>query len=102
MTYYLGFTFPKKFKAIAPFAGYLKKLEQRGDVFLSPDAARHIPVFILHGKTDNVVNISESLYAKDRLSEFGYRVKFREISGLGHEYPDYVNWIIIDWFERLQ
>ncbi|MCF7908495.1 MAG: dienelactone hydrolase family protein [Candidatus Omnitrophica bacterium] len=102
MTYYLGLKFPEKFRAIAPFSGRLRNMEQEGFIRLSRDKKQQLPVFILHGKTDNILNISEAVYAKERLASFGYDVKLRELSGLGHEYPAYINWIIINWFEKLK
>jgi len=101
MTYYLGLKFPEKFRAIAPFSGRIRSMEQQGHLFLTRDPAKQIPVLILHGKNDNILNISEAIYAKQRLLEFGYEVKLRQLSGLDHEYPAYVNWIIINWFEKM-
>jgi len=100
MAYYLGLNYPEKFRAIAPFAGYLKKLELNGNINLSREENKHIPILILHGTTDNTVNIKEGLYAKERLEQFGYKVKLWQIGGLSHEYPSSASWIIINWFEK--
>jgi predicted peptidase len=100
MTYYLGLTYPEKFRAIAPFGGYLKKLESRGDISLSRRENKHIPVFILHGANDNVVSIKEALYAEERLKEFGYKVRLWQIGGLNHEYSADASRLMVNWFEK--
>jgi predicted esterase len=101
MTYYMGLNYPEKFCGLAPFSGYLKRLEEENNVFLSREITKHIPVLIVHGKNDNVVNIGEAIYASERLKQFGYDVFLRELGGLDHEYPSYVSWIIINWFEKI-
>lgn len=100
MTYYLGLNYPEKFRAIAPFAGYLKKIELNGEVSLSREESKHIPVFILHGAIDSVVNIKEALYAEERLKQFGYKVRLWQISGLNHEYTPDASRLIVNWFEK--
>jgi poly(3-hydroxybutyrate) depolymerase len=100
MTYYLGLNYPEKFCAIAPFAGYLRKLEFNGTVNLSCQESRHIPILILHGANDITVNIKESLYAEERLKQLGYQVHLWKIGGLSHEYPPDASWIMINWFEK--
>ncbi len=98
-TYYLGLSNPDKFRAIAAFAGSFKCLKS---VPLSKDSEKHIPVLILHGSRDNVVDISESEYAQQQLKDYGYQVKFIELKGEKHNYPAYVSWAIINWFEKLE
>ncbi|MBU1112576.1 MAG: prolyl oligopeptidase family serine peptidase [Candidatus Omnitrophica bacterium] len=96
-TYYLGLNYPERFKAIAPFAGPFTWI--RNDLFLSYDQPRQIPVLILQGVLDSVVNLEEARIAKQTLESFGYPVKLRELGGLNHEYPFHVSWIIVNWFE---
>ena len=96
-TYYLGLNYPEKFRAIAPFGGPFTWI--RNDLVLSYDKARQIPVLILQGVLDNVVNIEEARVAQKTLESFGYPVKLREIGGLNHEYPNHISWIIVNWFE---
>ncbi|MEI8348678.1 MAG: PHB depolymerase family esterase [Candidatus Omnitrophota bacterium] len=102
MAYYLGLNYPQKFRAIAPFAGPFKQKEIDGRIDMSSDQSRHIPVLILHGKNDNTLDFSESVYAKERLGKFGYEVKLRELGGIGHEYPPEASWIIINWFDKMK
>jgi len=99
-TYYLGLNYPEKFRAIAPFAGPFTWI--RNDVVLSYDKSRQIPVFILQGVSDNVVNVEEARIAQKTLESFGYPVKLRELGGLNHEYPAHISWIIVNWFENNQ
>jgi predicted esterase len=102
MTYYLGLNYPQQFCAIAPFAGYLRKLELKGAVNLSHQETRHIPILILHGANDSTVDIKESLYAEKQLSQFGYEARLWKIGGLSHEYPPEASWIMINWFEKIE
>ncbi|GEM_PF-1874946 len=101
MSYVVGLNNPDKIRAIAAFAGPFKELEIDRGVFLTR-RQRRIPVLILHGSQDHTISIDASKYAKKRLKEFGYEVTFRDLRGVGHEYPDYVSWIIINWFEKLR
>lgn len=100
LVYYMGLNYPDKFRAIAAFAGPLRGPEQDVKIDISPDANRHIPVLILHGTLDGTLDISESIYARDKLLTNGYTVKFRELGGVGHEYPAHASWIMIDFFEK--
>lgn len=100
-SYYLGFTYPDIFAASAPFAGSLKWVISQAGVNLSK-VRKQIPIFILHGNRDKVVDISESIYAKKRLEKFGYEVKFMELKGEQHNYPAYISWAIINWFEKIK
>ena len=96
-TYYLGLNYPEKFRAIAPFAGPFTWI--KNDVVLSYDKVRQIPVLILQGVSDSVVNVEEARIAHKTLESFGYSVKLRELGGLNHEYPSHASWIIINWFD---
>jgi len=97
-TYYLGLNYPDKFRAIAPFAGPFTWI--KNDVVLSYDKARQIPVLIVQGASDNVVNVEEGRIAEKTLKSFGYPVKLREMGGLNHEYPVHASWIIINWLDN--
>ncbi len=99
-TYHLGVNYPDVFKAMAPFAGSLKRL--LGDSINLNYASQPIPVLIVHGTNDNVVDISESYFAKEELEKYGYKVKLREIGGLNHEYQYNISWPIIQWFEKIK
>ncbi|MDD5070142.1 MAG: PHB depolymerase family esterase [Candidatus Omnitrophica bacterium] len=102
LTYCLGLNNYEVFRAIAPFSGPFKTLEEDGVVSLSNSPTKHIPVLIVHGIDDNLLSIGYSDYAYKRLLEFGYDVSIRRINGLGHEYKDNVNPIIINWFEKFK
>lgn len=99
-SYYLGLNNPDKFRAIAVFAGSLKRLGN--NVHLSRNPEKQIPVFILHGNCDNVLDISESQYAKKQLEGLGYEVNFMELKGEQHNYPPHISWAIINWFEKVK
>ena len=99
-TYYLGIRHPDVFTAMAPVAGSLKRL--LGNGLSLEDIKQPIPVFIVHGTADSMVDISESYFAKEELVKRGYTVKFHEVGGLSHEYPMNLCWPIAQWFDRMK
>jgi len=99
ISYYLGIKYPDVFSAMAPFSGSLKWLLRNNEVNLN-NITQPISVFIVHGTADSTIDISESYFAKDELVKHGYTVKFQEIGGLSHEYPNNISWPIAQWFDR--
>jgi poly(3-hydroxybutyrate) depolymerase len=97
--YYLGLNHPDRFRAVAAFAGSLRKLGS--SVRLSVVPHEQIPVFIIHGSKDEVVDMSEGEYSKKELQDAGYQVKFMELKGEKHDYPARVSWSIINWFDKV-
>ena len=100
LTYYLGLTYAGSFKAMAPFAGSLTQV--LGVNVSIPSEGKLIPTLILHGKFDHVTEIGESFNARDKLRNNKYPVVLKELDGVGHEYPEKVSWIIIQWFENIR
>lgn len=97
--YHLGLNYPKVFTALAPIAGSLRRLMEYGlDISRK---SKKIPVFIMHGTADSMIDIKESYFARDELIKYGYIVKFQELGGLSHEYKVDMSWPIAQWFERL-
>jgi len=99
-SYYLGLNNPDLFAAIAPFAGPFRALGN--DIRLSKKPDEQIPVFIIHGNRDNMVDISESEYAKSKLEKYGYTVKYMELKGEQHNYSKHISWAIANWFEKIK
>lgn len=96
--YYLGLAYPEIFSASAPFAGSLKWLISKGRLNLKA-VKKKIPIYIFHGSSDIMVKIEESYFARDELAKYGFNATLKEIKGLDHQYPSYVTWQIIRWFE---
>jgi pimeloyl-ACP methyl ester carboxylesterase len=45
---------------------------------------RHTPVMIIHGSSDQIVNVAQSRALNQSLSLLGYTVKYIEVPGVGH------------------
>lgn len=97
--YYFGITYPQIFAASAPFAGSLKWLIRESGLDLKA-TKKKIPIYIVHGTNDITVKVEEGYFARDELFKYGFKVVLKEIGGLDHQYPPYVSWPIIKWFDR--
>lgn len=96
---YLGLSYPETFAATAPFSSSLKWLMREAG--LKPEnITQKIPVCLVHGTNDITIDISESYFAQQELLKYGFKAVIKEISGLDHQYPSYVSWTIIKWFNR--
>ncbi len=95
---YFAVNYPQKFKAAAAFAGSLRWLENSKQITL--DSWGKIPIMIIQGDEDGTIPLAEGVYASDKLMSFGYKVKYKELFGVTHWYPDFVSELIMDWFEE--
>lgn len=78
MTYMAGLHAPERFSALAPFSGWLDL------TVLTPEeieAASGLPVRIVHGEQDRVVEYSSSLFADSLLSAEGFDVRLTTFQG---------------------
>jgi predicted esterase len=128
-TWYLGATYPDRFAAIAPSAGYMNLLRYRNrfapvsgknwnaDLLRASNAGQTdslasnyagLGVYILHGGADDVVPPQESRYADTLLAGFHRDYVYHEEPGQGHWWDlsdeagaDCVDWPpIFDFFAR--
>lgn len=78
MTYLTGLHAPERFAALAPFSGWL-------DVSLLTEeeirSASGVPVRIVHGEQDRVVDYQSALFADSLLSAEGYDVELMDFQG---------------------
>ncbi len=121
----LGVTFPDRFGAIAPSAGWIsfwsyagaertengdavQRLLQRagnpGDTLALETNYLHYGVYILHGDKDDNVPVSEARTMKEHLSRFHHDFMYHEQPGAGHWWGNAcVDWPpIFDFFARHQ
>lgn len=121
----LGVTFPDRFAAIAPSAGWisfrsygggrrsaasndLERLLERaatpGDTLTLASNYLHYGVYVLHGDADDNVPVSEARKMKEVLSEFHRDFVYHEQPGAGHWWGNQcVDWPpIFDFFGRHQ
>ena len=114
-TWYLGATYPDKFAAIAPCAGYPDLLnyatrttanEERGEMSLMFSRAgntsrtlkiarnyMHHGVFVYHGDADPTVSVEQARLMRQKLGEFHPDFTYYEYPGGTHWYGD----ISMDW-----
>ncbi|OPL19963.1 MAG: hypothetical protein AVO35_00460 [Candidatus Aegiribacteria sp. MLS_C] len=78
MTYLAGLHAPQRFRAVAPFSGWLDMSVVSEEELA---AASGVPVRIVHGEQDRVVDYGSALFADSVLSEAGYDVEFRTFQG---------------------
>jgi len=83
MTYNTGLTYPGKFSGLICFGGWLES-----DMFADEQyaAASGLPVYIVQGNADQLVEPQAAYDARDTLIEHGFTVEFVEFDG-GHEMP---------------
>jgi phospholipase/carboxylesterase len=82
MAYLTGLSSPERFAGIAPFAGYFP--EEITDMEI--EAARALPVRVVHGEQDGAVPLQQSLDAVALLASHGLDVNLRTFQG-GHVFP---------------
>lgn len=122
-TWQLGVTFPDRFAALAPSAGWisfasygggrrpqptnhLQQLIQRastpGDTLALATNYLHHGIYILHGDADDNVPVSEARTMRGVLSGFHHDFTWHEQPGAGHWWGNQcVDWPpIFDWFAR--
>ena len=88
---YVGIKRSEKFAALQSHSG--------GYVSGMPtDAARKIPIYLVHGEADTVVPISYSEAAYNVYTSKGHEVKFDRIPGLGHQWYFPKNDEVWNWF----
>jgi phospholipase/carboxylesterase len=96
---YLGLSYPEIFAAAAPFAGSLRWLMNNTGMNLA-NVSKQIPICLIHGTNDITVDIKESYFAQSELLKYGFKAVIKEVPGVDHQYPAYVSWTIIKWFDR--
>ncbi len=128
-TWYLGATYPDKFAAIGPSAGWisfwsyvfreshsemspLRKMFIRAfrtsDTFALAENLKNTGIYIIHGADDNNVSPKESYQMIERLQQFHKDYVFHEQQGAGHWWDksdepgtDCVDWApLFDFFAR--
>lgn len=114
-TWNVGTRHPELFAAIAPIFGgvdyhsYLSEeqlakltpltrfLQDKQSSWSTADSLLTMPIFVLHGDADPVVNVDFSRYGVRMLQRWGYNVRYEELPGYVHEdlnrFPQ-----IFDWF----
>lgn len=78
MTYMAGLHAPHRFRALAPFSGWLDMSVVTGEELA---AASGVPVRIVHGEQDRVVDYGSALFADSVLSAGGYDVGLLTFQG---------------------
>jgi poly(3-hydroxybutyrate) depolymerase len=125
-TWHVGATYPDRFAAIAPSAGWisfasyanredttnaaksgameelLERAANAGDTLGLASNYLHLGVYILHGDNDETVPVSEARTMRDRLSEFHKDFLYHEQAGAGHWWGSQcVDWPpLFDFFAR--
>ncbi|MCG8433371.1 MAG: prolyl oligopeptidase family serine peptidase, partial [Gammaproteobacteria bacterium] len=106
-TWHLGVTYPARFAAIGPIAGWasywsygggmpiansdqpIQEMLMRGyspsDTLKLIGNLRETGVCIQHGSEDNVVPVAQSRYMRSRLADFHSNFAYFEEQGVGHE-----------------
>jgi predicted esterase len=113
-TWQLGVTYPDRFAAIGPSAGWISfltygggerqtngdaiaQLMQRasnpGDTLALISNCLHFGVYILHGDHDDNVPVQEARVMRDRLSTFDHDFMYHEQPGAGHWWGN----LCVDW-----
>lgn len=100
-SYYLGITYPEYFSAVAGVtSGSILCIKDELDL---RKGGRRIPILMIHGTDDTVVPACCIRNDVDRLRNYGYKVSYQEIKGMGHEHKPFINKIypqIIEFFNR--
>jgi len=106
-TWYIGTKHSELFAAIAPISGFGTKqfaddAASRGWKLETIDVSllKNTPAYVWHGDNDNVVSVTESRELVSRMKEFGYKVDYEELKGVGHGAADYAydDDKVIKWF----
>lgn len=99
-TYTFGLRNPMLFRAIAPFSGALiARPSPAANQILQ--RARGLPVYIVHGTVDDRIAVQRARAARDRLEAIGYRVTYRELPHIGHQFPPMEAARTLAWFKAL-
>ncbi|HEV8320202.1 MAG TPA: prolyl oligopeptidase family serine peptidase [Myxococcota bacterium] len=94
----VGFHYPDRFAALVSYFGdslydmktYVKgtlktdEMAARYSVLHVPENARHLPVFLVHGKADKVCPFEQSQWLYDALHALGLPVRFEAPAADGH------------------
>jgi len=80
LTYTTGIRYHDLYKGLICFGGWLN-MDRLSDDDLT--SAKELKVFIAHGNEDKMVEFKEGEFAKKKLTEMGYEIKFHEFEG-GH------------------
>ena len=128
-TWFLGATYPDKFAAIGPSAGWitfhsyrftnapeetsqvkhmLRRVEASSDLFSLAENYRHFGIYVIHGAKDDNVLPEQSSMMLDRLKPFHKDFEYYEQPGAGHWWDnspepgsDCVDWRpMFDFFSR--
>lgn len=90
---------PRTFKGIAPisssFGSFIPDQEDLNNAIGQN-------FYIVHGENDQLIPLSNAVYAKNVLQNAGANVVFKVLPGRGHEYPVEENENIIKWFLNLE
>nr|WP_319571035.1 prolyl oligopeptidase family serine peptidase [uncultured Draconibacterium sp.] len=96
-TWYLATKYPDKFTAIAPMSGFTRHMDYISE---NIENLKNIPIWALHGESDNVVPVEETDYLITKLSEINNQIKYTREKDVGHS----IHWLvypeteIYDWF----
>ncbi len=85
MTYMAGLHAPERFTALAPFSGWLDMSVLTEDEL---EAASDVPVRIVHGEQDRVVDYQSATFADSLLTAKGYDVQLTTFQGEHMFYRD--------------
>lgn len=98
--WYLAAHTPERFAAVVPICGRS-----------NPDAAarlKHLPIWVFHGDSDDVIALSESEIMVDALHETGSDAKLTVYPGVGHDSwslaystPELYDWLFAQRFQAL-
>jgi len=97
LAYMTGLNHPEAIKGIVCFGGRLP-IDALGG--LDWQAAKQLPVLIIHGETDEAVSFERGKASRDLLMEKGFRVTFLSHKG-GHVLPENMLKKAADWMEEL-
>ncbi len=60
---------------------------------------RHVPLFITHGSSDQIVEPHFARDVVDLLKGYGYAPEYHEVAGAGHVWPEQLEGDMIRWME---
>jgi pimeloyl-ACP methyl ester carboxylesterase len=98
-TYLIGLNYPDRFAALIPMAGGLDE-----ELFPLLDNAKNVPIYIIHGTKDEVIQVSFARDIADYLKRLGYSIVYREHDRVhpmagGHFFPRDELPALMDWIE---
>ena len=101
-TWYLAYSFPDRFAAVAPICGFVtllgggrtyRQVVPGDSTQAFPTLARglgHVPIWIFHGEIDGAVPVDQSRRAAEAIRGAGGDVKYTEFPGMDHNVWDAV------------